>query len=402
MTLDDTQLKAVQMATSGQRLTLISGGAGTGKTTIIKSVCDVLDERREPYNLCAFAGKAAARLREATGRKASTIHRMLQYNGTAYKMPDGGLSGYTIIADEASMLDSHLLAEVVRRRPARLVLVGDQAQLPPVGKGQPYHDLLALCPALTVNLTRCYRNKEAVFQAAMSIRSGDMPPMQLTSEDEKWTVLNTGDSKQTQERILAWVASSSWDWATDIVLCPRNGETEEDAATVIGLNRAIADEYRPRDWNNRAQKWQVGDRVINTKNMPNLDVWNGTTGTVSSVDIDGGVWVTTDEPVQADPGSLDTEMTNHVLFGKESKKHLQLAYALTCHKAQGSQARRVIVVCLDKDTHTLLTRSWVYTAVTRARTAAVVCGQVSALRAGIAKVEAKHTVLQEIGASEEN
>ena len=400
MRLDDTQLRAVDRACSDARVTLIRGGAGTGKTTLVKTICERLEEQ-EPASkplLCAFAGKAAARLREATGRPASTIHRMLGFDGTKFNAEPNALEGKTVIVDEASMLDCQLLAEVTRRNPKRLLLVGDQAQLPPVGRGQPYHDLLALRPNISVNLTKCYRASEAVFMASTSIRAGTMPPMQLTTPGERWSLINTGDAKRTQATVLEWVTSEKWNWDTDIVLVPRNGESVEEAATVRGLNRAIADAVRPRDW--ERTKFVVGDRVVNGKNLPLSDVWNGTTGTVSAIDIDGGVWVRVDEPVQAHPGTDDGVMTDRVLFSKVNRKELSLAYALTAHKSQGSQYAKVVVVCLFKDAHMLLSRSWIYTAVTRARQAAVVCGEVGAFKAGIQKVESKQTVMQQLHAQQ--
>lgn len=397
MTLNEQQIAAITRATSTERLTLISGSAGTGKTTIIREIANRLekDEGRAPV-LCAFAGKAAARLREATGRPASTIHRMLGFNGTGFTVPANSMTSDTVIVDEASMLDASLLAEIIKRNPKRLVLVGDQAQLPPVGRGQPYHDLLNTRPDLSVNLTRCYRATEAVFQAATSIRAGTCPPPQLTTPGEKWALINTGDSSKTQDEVISWVTdnSSDWDWDTDIILTPRNGESHEEPATVAGMNRAIADIVLPRDW--ERNKWMVGDRVINSKNMPQKDVWNGTTGTISAIDIDGSIWVKTDEQIQANPGAGDDKMTDRVLFSRSERNHLSLAYALTTHKAQGSQYRRVLVICLQRDIHCLLDRSWIYTAVTRAKHAAVVCGQTQAFRDGIKRVTDKHTIIQEL------
>ena len=397
MVLDAKQIEACDKACSSARVTLISGSAGTGKSTIIKTICDRFDERKEPYMLCAFAGKAAARLREATGRPASTIHRLLGYNGSVFQADAESLKGTTVVVDESSMLDASLLSEITRRKPARLILVGDTAQLPPVGRGSPYHDLTVLRPDLSVNLTKCYRATEAVFQAATSIRAGTCPPAQLMTEGERWSLINTGDAKRTQETILSWVTSDKWDWDTDIVLVPRNGESDEDASTVRGLNRAIADAVLPRDWSR--EKFKVGDRVVNGKNFPQKDAWNGTTGTISAIDIDGGIWVQTDDPVQRNPGKEDGLMTDRVLFSKSERKELSLAYALTAHKSQGSQYSRVIVACLFKDAHSLLSRSWIYTAVTRAKHAAVVCGEIGAFKAGIQKVETKHTVIQELASA---
>jgi exodeoxyribonuclease V alpha subunit len=401
VTFNAEQLAAISRATGTDRVTLISGGAGTGKTTIAKAICDRLDENKEPYLLCAFAGKAAARLREATERSASTIHRMLQFNGSQFLASEDALVGVTIICDESSMLESHLLAEIIKRQPKRLILIGDQAQLPPVGKGQPYHDLIVLRHDLSVKLTRCYRATEAIFQAATSIRDGITPPTSINSPGESWAMINTGDAKRTQQQVIDWVfAEGSWDWETDVILVPRNGENaEEDFATVRGLNHAIANRIAPRD---KKTVFVVGDRVINGKNLPDIDCWNGTTGTISAIDIDGGIWVKTDSDVidMARSTPDKPKYTDRVLFGKSIRGNLSLAYAMTCHKAQGSQYRRVCVICLDRDTHCLLDRSWVYTAITRAREVAVVCGQVSALKAAINQVASKHTVIQELAQGE--
>ena len=397
MTLNPDQLLACTRATNGDRVTLISGGAGTGKTTIASEICDRLEKAGESPILCAFAGKAAARLREATQRPASTIHRMLGFNGSIFQAADDSLSGKSVLIDEASMLESHLLSEIIKRKPRRLILIGDHAQLPPVGKGQPYHDMIALRKDMSVNLTRCYRNKEAIFQAASDIRIGVCPTAQITTPGESWAMINTGDAKRTQDTILTWIFNDNagWDWEQDIVLVPRNGDDDDSASTVRGLNFAIANRIHPRD---EKTKFVVGDRVINGKNLPQIDMWNGSTGAISAIDIDGGIWVKTDcQVIDASRSTPEkTVYTDRVLFGKSIRGNLSLAYALTTHKAQGSQYRRVIVLCLDRDTHCLLDRSWVYTAVTRAREAAVVVGQVSAFRAAIQKVAEKHTVIQEL------
>jgi exodeoxyribonuclease V alpha subunit len=391
--LDKIQLKAVDAACCSA-FSIITGGAGVGKTTIIKEITTRLEANGERVLLCAFAGKAAARLREACEHPASTIHRMLKFNGSEFALES--LSGSTVIVDEASMVDSLLMAEVMNRTPARMVLVGDPAQLPPVGRGQPFHDIINLRPDLVSTLTTCYRATEAVYQAANVIRSGGRPPMQAESENEKWSITNTGNAERTQSTILRWVKAGAFDFEQDIILVARNGENDAEPCTVRGLNKAIVDAISPRD---EKTKFVKGDRVINTKNLIELDVWNGTTGTVHEVDIDGGVWVHTDTPVidvAKSEGSSETVYTDYVLFSKENRKHLQLAYALTVHKAQGSQARNVCMVALQRDTHCLLDRSLLYTGVTRTKQACVVVGEVAAVYSAIDKVGHKRTVLQQL------
>jgi len=394
MQLDINQQAAVDQAVA-TRFSMITGGAGTGKTTIIKSIAEQLTANGEKPVLCAFAGKAAARLREACSHPASTIHRMLGYQGTKFMAE--GLNGLSIIVDEASMVSADLMAEIVKRKPRRLCLVGDPSQLPPVGRGQPFHDLLFFRSDHVAELTKCYRASEAVYKAATCIREGTPPKQQETTTNERWTLQNTGDAKRTQDLIMTWVEQDAFDWEQDIILCPRNGKDEATPCTVKGLNAAIVAIISPR--RGEKHRFNVGDRVINTKNLVAKDVWNGTTGTIHAIDIDGGIWVKTDIPVidwDRTSDELAPIYKERVLFDKKEIKSLQLAYALTTHRAQGSQYRNVLVVCLQRDTFMLLDRPWIYTAVTRTKNACVVVGELSSFYSGIQKIANKKTVLQEI------
>lgn len=394
MKFDAAQNAAITRATTAP-FSIITGGAGTGKTTIIKAITERLESSGENVALAAFAGKAAARIREACSHPASTIHRLLGYNGKAFNA--GPLVGFSIIIDEASMIDSALLAEIVRRNPRRLCLVGDPAQLPPVGRGQPFHDLIALRPELASSLKTCYRATEAVFQAASTIRAGGRPAEYATSPGEKWTMKNTGNPERTQAQILKWVESGAFDFESDVILVARNGESDADPCTVRGLNAAIVAMISPR---NEKTKFVKGDRVINTKNLPPLDCWNGTTGTIHAVDQDGGIWVRTDIPVidwAKSKDELNPEYTSHVLFSRDNRKHLQLAYALTVHKAQGSQYDKVLMACFKRDGFGLLDRALLYTGVTRTKKACCVVGEMAAVWAAIDKVNRKRTIIQLLG-----
>ena len=398
MQLDDSQIAAIENATSNP-ISIITGGAGSGKTTIIKQIAAALESENKNVELCAFAGKAAARIREACQHPASTIHRMLGYNGKGYTRDN--LHGANIIIDESSMIDSLLLAEITNRKPRRLCLVGDPAQLPPVGRGQPFHDLINYRPDLVSELTTCYRATEAVYQAASTIREGGRPPMSATSPEERWTMKNTGNHAQTQMKILEWInAGDVFDFDQDVIICARNGKSDEDPCTVRGLNAAIVDLISPRCV---GQKFNIGDRVMNTKNLPDIDVWNGTTGAVHAIDTDGSIWVRTDTPV-IDYGKTDDPakpiLTDFVLFAKDNRKNLVLAYVMTVHKSQGSQYRRVMMACFNSDGWGLLDRSLLYTAVTRTKESCCVVGEVSAVWAAIDNVSSKDTIIQKIAEDE--
>ncbi len=385
MKFDKSQTDAIAAATTN-RFSVITGSAGTGKTTIIKAITDQLESRGETVALAAFAGKAAARVREACDHPATTIHRMLGYNGKRFM--EGDLSYRSVILDEASMIDALLMAEIIRRKPRRLCLVGDPSQLPPVGRGQPYHDIINLRPDIVSTLTTCYRATEAVYQAASVIRSGGRPTLFTESPGEKWTMMNTGSAARTHKMILEWVEADMFDFENDIILVARNGETADEPCTVRGLNAAISQILRPRD---EKTKFVKGDRVMNLKNLPAIDCWNGTTGTVHEVDIDGGIWIRLDTPA-----IIEGNPTMHVLFGKDIRRHLQLAYAVTVHKSQGSQHRRVLFAAFRRDTWGLLDRSLLYTAVTRTKQACAVVGELGAVWAAIEKLNHKRTCMQVI------
>lgn len=396
MKFDEAQLGAIGAAVDG-RFTIINGGAGSGKTTIIKGVVDELTRRGDGrVRLCAFAGKAAARLKEATGYGASTIHRMLMYMGPELGFTLKSLAGESVILDEASMVSSDLMAEIIRRKPKRLVLVGDEAQLPPVGSGQPFHDLISLRPDMVRTLTTCYRNNEAIYRAALAIRRGDTPVGYEKTEGETWQIAGTGGAEATHEAILSGIKESgSIDFDQDVILCPRNGESLAQKCAVESLNSDIKDIVNPAVGNERLS---VGDRVINTKNMSDLDIWNGTTGRVKAIDAAGAMWLTLDYPILdfARSSPDNPVYISEVLVPKNSVRHLQLAYALTVHKAQGSQYRRVFFVTLARDAMALLDRSMIYTGVTRAREACTVLGEARALYDGIRTVKSKNTVLREL------
>ena len=394
--LDQSQIDAINFATDKKTIfAIINGGAGCGKTTIIKQIGQILDERKETFRLCAFAGKASSRLKEATGFYASTIHSMLMSDSVSFKLPT--LKNITVIIDESSMVHSELLAEIVKRNPQRVILVGDQAQLPPVGAGQPFHDIINFCENKIFTLTTCYRNTEAVFKAASAIRNGLMPAFHDKSNNEQWDIHETGDAEATQNIILEWVKQGYFDFDKDIILCPKNGKKDKttelfEPSTVHSLNEEIIKIVNPH---HNGEKFKVNDRVINVKNNSDKDIWNGTTGKVHAIDIDGKMWLKLDIPIIDSDRSTPGEniYKDLVLLTKDEQKKIQHAYALTVHKAQGSQYRRVCFVALNRDRF-MLDRSLVYTAITRTKEHCFVAGQISAIRNALDTIKEKETVFQ--------
>lgn len=373
MTLDASQVNAVTSALSSTRLTIINGGAGCGKTTIIKTIAESLMCSCREVALCAFAGKAAARLREATGVSASTIHSLLKY------IPEQGFSrenlhGVSVIVDESSMVPAYLLAEICKRDPERLILVGDEGQLPPVGAGAPFHDLVRIGLAKTV--TTCYRNAEAIFQAAYAVRNGDSP-QSAKSKREAFTLVGVRNAEAAQDYIAKSIIPLL-DFEQDIIIAPRNGTESENSdtlpASVNSLNASVMASL------GIDAPITIDARIICTKNNPAKDVWNGTTGTIRAIDTDGNVYYELDDGGEA---KLPREYC---------AKHTAPAYALTIHKAQGSQYRRVVIVCLRRDMHTLLDRQMLYTAITRAKEGCLVVTDIG-LDAIVAKSTHRNTIL---------
>lgn len=375
MQLDESQVQAVTAARDNPHC-FITGGAGTGKTTIIKAIADDM----EHCELMAPTGKAAARLKEATGYDACTIHRALMWTGDEF-MRHGDFSS-PVIVDESSMVDSWLLARLLDFHPPKIILVGDSAQLAPVGHGQPFHDLLKIRPDLTHTLIHCWRAQGAVHKAAQAIREGKHPETNDKSGGEAFRLQETGNAKKTVAQLIKWVEQGHFDPTQDIILSARYGDGEEDGG-IDSINKAVRAIVNPS-----LEKWAVGDRVLNCKNFSDLDYWNGDLGTITDIDTDGFPWVT-----------LDRNSESPVLCRKEQTKELKHAYCLSIHKSQGSQFRRVYLVVLKNHWH-MLSRSLVYTGVTRAQKGCMVIGQLSAFYHALNELKPKRTILQHLGENE--
>jgi len=386
---DVSQRRAIEaVLTKGDWL--ITGGAGTGKSSLIKAIADAYNGA---CSIMAPTGKAAARLKEVTGYPAYTIHRMLMYDGAKFNRPRHQKFTEPVIIDEASMMDSYITARLLEYTPAKLILVGDAAQLPPVGRGAPFHSLLKLRPERVCELTHCWRAQGAVHIAAQQVRQGVTPKRRLRSGGESFSMIPTGKAEPTAKQLIAWTEEGYYDpipskengFTPDIMLAPRYGDKSanddgKQDGGIHAINRSLRAILNPSE-----EPFAVNDRVICNKNFSELDLWNGDLGTVSDIDVDGQLYVDLDR----DPGRPR-------LCGKEEIRELSHAYCLSVHKAQGSQFRRVFFICLWSH-HRMLERSLIYTAITRAREGIVVCGQPEAFKRGLAENRTKRTVMGVLG-----
>lgn len=363
------------------RLTIITGGPGVGKTTLVNALLAILRAKQVRCLLCAPTGRAAKRLSEATGLPAQTIHRLLEFQPSGFLRREANpLDADLIVVDETSMVDvplmNHLLAAVPPH--AALVLVGDADQLPSVGPGSVLRDLIQSGVAPVSCLTEVFRQaaESRIVTAAHAINHGRLPQMAGKEESSDFYFVERQDPEAIVETLLDLVLNRiprklKRDPLRDIqVLCPMN----RGSLGVRELNARLQDALNPRRPEEPvAEKfgWQfrVRDKVIQTENDYDKGVFNGDIGHVVRMDpVEGELWVQFDQrEVAYDFGELD---------------EISLAYAITIHKSQGSEFP-VVVIPLAMQQYLLLQRNLVYTGITRGKEFVVVVGQKQALATAV-------------------
>jgi exodeoxyribonuclease V alpha subunit len=374
--LSPSQQDALRCVLSS-RLVVVTGGPGVGKTTLLDSLLKILAAKKVRFQLCAPTGRAAKRMGESTGQPAVTIHRLLEY------LPSGGFKRGTgcpletdlLVVDEFSMVDVPLMASLCRALPAgaSLVLVGDPDQLPSVGPGSVLADLLATEAVPSVRLTEIFRQAEAseIVRAAHDIRHGRVPE----SEGKKgadFAFMHREEPEEIAELVLRLVRDEipkrmRLDPVRDVqVLAPMHrgslGIRELNTALQAALNPPRADRAEIERF---GTKFRVGDKVLQTRNNYDKEVFNGDIGRILSIDHDEReVTVEVDgRRVVYDFGELD---------------EIEPAYAISIHKSQGSEFPAVVLP-LAMQHFLLLQRNLLYTGVTRGKQLVVVAGQRKAL-----------------------
>jgi exodeoxyribonuclease V alpha subunit len=360
-----------------QRVSLISGGAGTGKTRTIQSVVSCYENAGLTVALAAPTGKAAKRIEEVTGRPAHTLHRLLEYDGVSFGRDAAiTLDADLIIVDEMSMTDSVLLARFLDAvgEETALVLVGDHNQLPPVGPGNPLRDLIETRVIPSVVLQRVFRQSGALKENSSAILTGEVRKTsgQTPGGRRDWYLVDqytdpSGVTKCLRELFENVLEEKlGFDVLRDVqVLTPTHNGPLGTRELNFLLQRIVQRKRFgievPSMPANRWPRILTGDKVIQMRNDYELGVMNGATGIVEDVEDDGSLAVDFDGRI--------------VLFatGKGHTKNLRLAYANSIHKAQGSEYPCVIAV-VHKSHAFMHHRHLFYTAVTRAQKTAIILG----------------------------
>jgi exodeoxyribonuclease V alpha subunit len=381
--LNDEQTFAVHCAFA-YNLSIITGGAGTGKTFSINTICNIADSNDLTITLAASTGKAAKRMEESTGRSAMTIHRLLGYQGEAdlLALNVSTIDTDILVVDEFSMVDIPLATALFRAidfNKTSLIIVGDHNQLPPVGPGSVLKDLIETNAVPVVRLETVVRQAGVLKENSSAILRGEVRPSVPKSTDGStgdWYVMK-GLTEQYQVRdfiknmFTHWMPNPlAFDVLNDVqVLTP----THKGDAGTIELNKLLQEIVQKkvygRDVDNtgiRKAKLLPGDKVIQTINDYNLDLMNGTMGILSEPDNNTDI-LADDKTVFI--MTLDDGTTREL--HQEDLKNLELAYALTIHKSQGSEFPCSIVI-IHKAHSYQHHRNLLYTAVTRASRCAII------------------------------
>ena len=379
------QLAALDIAAKNGVMAL-TGGPGTGKTTTVRGILMLFDEMGLKTALCAPTGRAAKRLSETCLREAATIHRLLGTspgeNGEHIfdHDEDNPLNVDAVIVDESSMLDILLTRSLLAAmtRGSRLIMVGDADQLPPVGPGNVFADLIRSGVVPTVALTEIFRQAEdsGIVMCAHSVNNGIMPDLSVKYPDLFFM------QRQSEEQLAETVAqlygvrlpkNMGFDPSQIQVLSP----TRKRSAGTVALNERLRETVNPRHVMKKERQvgdfvFRVGDKVMQIRNNYDIiwktpdglfegtGVYNGDVGVVTDIDFD-------DETLSVD---FDDRLVTYLF---EQLPELEPAFALTVHKSQGSEYNAVILA-MTAAAPLLLTRSVLYTAMTRARSLLVIVG----------------------------
>ena len=379
ITLAENQVQAIRCAAENKVL-VITGGPGTGKTTIINAILKIFSELGVRIMLAAPTGRAAKRMTEATGYGAKTLHRLLEYSiqkGGFKKNDSHPLNCDLLIVDEASMIDTILMHHLLKAIPpgATLVLVGDVNQLPSVGAGNVLKDIIAsdIVPVARLNEIFRQARESLIIVNAHRINEGMLPLLASSRPEDDFFFIEQEDPENVLKIILDLVSERmpsrfNLDPVDDIqVLSPMHKGTVGAGNLNLELQKRLNPKGHGVVSGNRS--YRIGDKVMQIKNNYDKEVFNGDLGRISSIDSE-----TRDVTVSFDGRVVAYDFTD--------LDEIVLAYAVSVHKSQGSEYPAVIIPILTQH-YVLLQRNLIYTAVTRGRRLVVLVGTKKALVIGV-------------------
>jgi exodeoxyribonuclease V alpha subunit len=378
--LADGQVEAARAALHGKAL-VVTGGPGTGKTTVINAVIKLFEKSEARILLAAPTGRAAKRMTETTEREAKTIHRLLEYSprdDVFQRNENHPLACGLLVIDEASMLDDMLMYHLLKAVPlgATLVLVGDVNQLPSVGPGNVLGDIIASGAVGVVRLTEVFRQaaESGIIVNAHRINRGEAPEQDRSDQElSDFYFIRRDDPEEAAQLIVELVVKRipgrfRLHPVDDIqVLTPMH----KGAAGVTELNLRLQEALNRKDeWVKRGERrFYMGDKVMQLRNNYDKDVYNGDTGRICFVNPE------------------EKELTvryddKNVLYSFDELDEITTAYAISVHKAQGSEYPAVVMPVLIQH-YMLLQRNLLYTGVTRGKKLVILVGSPKALRIAV-------------------
>jgi len=391
--LDAIQVNAIIMALT-EKIMIITGSPGTGKSTILNFIIKILEREKKKFMMAAPTGRASKRMTETTGRESKTIHRLLNFNPKLNKFlkdEDNPIDADIIIIDEASMLDIKLTRNLLSaiKSDSSLVFVGDIDQLPSVGPGYVLGDLIKSGTVPVCELKKIYRQEgqSQIIRNAHKVRDGQFPYIK-NKDSEDFFFLEKNDPEEAVNLILHLLtnkipSSFGMDPLKDVqVIVPTN----KGVCGVINLNSKIQEMLNPGSTGLlHGNRWfRVGDKVIQLKNNYNKDIYNGDIGIIASIDME----------LKEASIDYDGRKVDYSFYEMDEINH---SYAISIHKSQGSEFKCVIIPLLTSH-YMLLQRNLLYTALTRARELAILVGSKKAIGMAVNKniVEKRYTSLKEL------
>jgi exodeoxyribonuclease V alpha subunit len=375
------QREALSQATK-QKVLILTGGPGTGKTTIVRGLLDLFSSQGLRVGLCAPTGRAAKRLNETTGCNARTIHRLLEFDavlGGFKRTAAHPLDLDLLVIDESSMVDVPLMHQLLRAVPkhACVVIVGDIDQLPSVGPGTVLADLIASQVVCVARLNEIFRQAEAswIVRAAHAIRAGELPESAPGGSAGDFYFIEADTPEKIIDRLLTVVRTRipqrfGLDPVRDVqILSPMNRSELGTQALNLRLQAALNPAEGQPCIERFGWSYRVGDKVMQTQNNYDKDVFNGDVGLVKQID-------ETDREVVIDFEGRD------VTYDYGELDEITLAFACSIHKAQGSEYPAVVLP-LHTQHFKMLKRNLLYTAVTRGKRLVVVIGSRPALELAV-------------------